>query len=164
MAEIQEVSFGDNSLEESILNCPFLKKASVVAAFYPMADEPNIISVLNVLASEKRLLLPKCLNKEDMIFFKIQDLNSDLSLGRFGIMEPNGLTPYEGDIPVFLVPGTKFSRDGGRYGHGMGYYDRFLARFPRATKIGVCFASQMSLEPLELKPHDVLMDKIFIVN
>jgi 5-formyltetrahydrofolate cyclo-ligase len=46
----------------------------------------------------------------------------------------------------------------------MGYYDRFLSRFPNACKIGICLENQWSEEPLVLQPHDILMDKIIIAN
>ena len=41
-------------------------------------------------------------------------------------------------IEVVLVPGLMFARDGGRLGHGKGYYDTLLSSFqPRPYLIGV---------------------------
>lgn len=162
MAEIQKVKLSELSL--AILACKEVKCASAVAAFYPMKNEPNILFALETLAKENRLLLPRCVNREEMIFSKVQNLSSDLSQGNFGIFEPRKELPTTENISVFLVPGVKFSKGGERYGHGMGYYDRFLSRFPNACKIGICLENQWSEEPLVLQPHDILMDKIIIAN
>lgn len=146
---------------EALKNFEPYQKASKVAAFYPMPNEPDIRKILEELAQEGRLLLPKTLDGERMEFVEIRDLKTDLVEGRFHILEPRSDLPfYFGEIPLALVPGVKFSRDGGRKGHGKGYYDRFLARHPETVKCGVAFCAQVSDEPLELKPHDIPMNYI----
>ena len=96
-----------------------------------------------------------------MNFYKIENLKKDLVKGHFGIMEPReGLEKFEGDIPVFLVPGVKFNWDGSRQGHGKGYYDRFLAKYPNAFKAGIMTPAQLSKEPLEQKETDVKMHTV----
>lgn len=137
------------------------REASKVAAFNPMPTEPDIRTILEELAHENRLLLPKTLDGEQMEFVEIRDLQTDLVEGRFHIFEPRPELPiYRGPIPLALVPGVRFSRDGGRKGHGKGYYDRFLARHPETVKCGVAFCAQVADAPLELKPHDILMNYI----
>ena len=148
---------------EKLLEHSIISHAKVVAAFYPMANEPDITSALKIWASESRLLLPRSLPFSQMDFFQVNSLESDLQKGKFGIMEPKETLPkYQGEIPVFLVPGTKFSLDGARYGHGMGYYDRFLGKYPHSFKIGICYLEQVSETPLQVKPHDVFMDEVVI--
>ena len=60
----------------------------------------------------------------------------------------------------FLVPGTKFNWDGSRQGHGKGYYDRYLAKFPNADKAGIATPAQISETPLEQKDTDIKMNTI----
>jgi 5-formyltetrahydrofolate cyclo-ligase len=148
---------------EEIHAIPGYKEARKVAAFYPLKGEPNILPVLQQLAEEGRLLLPRCTGPATMEFCHVQSLKKDLSQGRFGIMEPRGDIPaYDGDFTVFLVPGTKFNLTGERCGHGKGYYDRFLAKHPDARKAGIATPKQISVEPLTQKPTDIPMDQIII--
>jgi 5-formyltetrahydrofolate cyclo-ligase len=98
-----------------------------------------------------------------MEFCHVQSLKKDLAKGKFGIMEPRGDLPaYTGDFTVFLVPGTKFNLTGERCGHGKGYYDRFLAKYPDTYKAGIATPKQISVEPLTQKPTDIKMNQIII--
>ena len=152
----------DNPWEE-IHAIPGYKESRKIAAFYPLVGEPNIMPILEQLCEEGRLLLPRVTGETTMEFFHVTHLKKDLVQGIFGIMAPReGLAPYSGDIKVFLVPGTKFNFTGQRKGHGKGYYDRYLAKFPDAHKAGIATPLQMSKEPLEQKETDVKMDRIIV--
>jgi 5-formyltetrahydrofolate cyclo-ligase len=140
---------------------PGYRNSRNIAAFYPLKGEANIMPIIEELALEGRLLLPRCEGDGIMNFYKVSSLRKDLVKGHFGIMEPReGLEKFEGDIPVFLVPGTKFNWDGCRKGHGKGYYDRFLAKYPKAYKAGIATPAQISEEPLEQKETDIRMDTV----
>lgn len=140
---------------------PGYRNSRNIAAFYPLKGEPNIMPILEELALEGRLLLPRCEGDGIMDFYKVSSLRRDLVKGHFGIMEPReSLEKFEGEIPIFLVPGTKFNWDGCRVGHGKGYYDRFLARYPKSYKAGIATPSQISKEPLPQKETDIRMDVI----
>ena len=96
---------------QEIHDIPGYHDARNVAAFYPLKGEPNILPILEELAIEGRLLLPKSEGDGIMHFYKISNLKKDLVKGHYGIMEPReGIEKFEGDIPVFLVPGVKFNR------------------------------------------------------
>lgn len=142
---------------------PGYTESRAIAAFYPLKGEPNILPILEQLCEEGRLLLPKVTGSTTMEFYPIKNLRKDLKKGNFGIMEPReGLEPYQGKITVFLVPGTKFNMDGKRKGHGKGYYDRYLANYPEAYKVGIATPRQISQEPLEQKETDIPMNQIIV--
>lgn len=140
---------------------PGYRNSRNIAAFYPLKGEANIMPIIEELALEGRLLLPRCEGEGIMNFYKVNSLRKDLAKGHFGIMEPReGLEKFEGEIPIFLVPGTKFNWDGCRVGHGKGYYDRFLAKYPKSYKAGIATPAQISKEPLPQKETDIRMDVI----
>ena len=146
---------------EAVRRFDLYRSAPKVAAFYPLAGEPDICPLLKELAKEGRLLLPITYDGGLMDFVEIHDLEKDLVEGRFHVHEPKKELPiYRGEIPFVLTPGVQFSWDGGRHGHGKGYYDRFLEKNPQAIKCGVAFSTQVSEKPLTLKPHDVPMNYI----
>ncbi len=145
---------------EAVRRFDLYRSAPKVAAFYPLAGEPDICPLLKELAKEGRLLLPRTLENFQMEFVEIHRME-DLVEGRFHVHEPPRYLPaYQGEIPLALVPGVEFSRNGNRHGHGKGYYDRFLAQHPETVKCGVAFSVQVSAKPLECKPHDIPMNYI----
>ena len=71
-----------------------------------------------------------------------------------------------GGLDLILVPGVAFTREGGRCGHGMGYYDKFLHRLfatgctrDQVSLVGLCFKEQL-VESLPLDDHDVLLNQV----
>lgn len=79
-----------------------------------------------------------------------------------GVREPRETGGESVFLPpkgVFLVPGLAFDEYGGRLGFGGGWYDRVLARFPQACKIGVAFDCQI-VAHVPREEHDILMDYV----
>lgn len=76
-------------------------------------------------------------------------------------------------LDLILIPGVAFTRSGGRLGHGMGYYDKYLQsyfnRFPEKTKInfliGLAFREQMLDDSqLPLDPHDYQLNIVLTAD
>ena len=162
--KMRRMKKGDDIIKEpwqEIHDIPGYHDARNIAAFYPLKGEPNIMPILEELAIEGRLLLPKCEGDGIMNFYKISNLKKDLIKGHYGIMEPReGIEKFEGDIPVFLVPGVKFNWEGRRQGDGKGSYERRRAKHPNSFKAGIMTPAQLYKEPLEQKETDVKMHTV----
>lgn len=92
----------------------------------------------------------------------IHALEEPLERHPFGYLQPRAdARPIAPDrIDLVLVPGLLFARDGGRLGHGKGYYDRLLSSFhPRPYLIGATVDRRM-VDELPMSDHDVWMDAV----
>ena len=58
-----------------------------------------------------------------------------------------------------IVPVVAFDREGNRIGMGGGWYDRFLATQPQATKIGLAYDWQ-EVDSIPSEQHDIALDKV----
>lgn len=139
-----------------------LRQAKIVAAFHPSRTEPQIQTLLQGLANTKTLLLPRVIPGNQMEVVQVNDIVRDVHLATFGLMEPRlALKAWTGAAPdVVLVPGVVFGKFGERIGHGGGYYDRFLAKYPKCIKIGVAMSCQIYNHEIPQLPHDVRMSYI----
>ncbi len=82
----------------------------------------------------------------------------DFSLSRFGIREPVG-DRYEGVIDVIVMPLLAVDERGNRLGYGGGYYDRFLQKYPDATRVAYCYDFQI-LKDVPTESWDEKVDLI----
>ena len=139
-------------------------ESGYIAAFYPAMLEPQIVPFLKKLASEGRLLLPRVQDKQKMEFVSVQDLESELQKGAFGIMEPKADLPAYENLPTaFIVPGLVFGKDGSRIGRGAGYYDRYLASVKGIPRLGVAYSAQIR-NSLPQNAMDMRMDEVLWVR
>jgi 5-formyltetrahydrofolate cyclo-ligase len=92
----------------------------------------------------------------------VHALQEPLERHPFGYMQPGPDAPPidPRGIEVVLVPGLLFAGDGGRLGHGKGYYDRLLSSLnPRPYLIGVTVDRRV-VEVLPMTDRDVRMDAV----
>lgn len=75
-----------------------------------------------------------------------------------GLAEPVGPAQVAPALDVVLVPGVAFDALGHRLGHGLGFYDRFLATVS-ATRIAIAFDEQI-VEHVPTEAFDVGMHAI----
>lgn len=137
-----------------------VKKASVIAVFISLSDEPQTATFIEQISPHKRVVVPR-IEGEEMEFY---DISEGVAVGSFGIMEPLSATPVEpSEIDVMIVPGVAFTRNGSRCGRGKGFYDKYLSRRGfRAYTIGVCYPCQLA-DTLPVEEHDKILDCVVSV-
>ncbi|MCK4729398.1 MAG: 5-formyltetrahydrofolate cyclo-ligase, partial [Desulfobacterales bacterium] len=120
--------------------------------------------VRKALELEKIVALPLVdSKKKEIVPFRIENLDRDIRARYRGIREP--IPQRCKQIPVqyinlAIIPGVAFDERGGRIGHGIGVYDRFIPRLDITTrKVALAFECQM-VPQIPMEPHDRYTDII----
>ena len=143
-------------IKNKIMNLDIYKNSKVIALYSSMKSEVDTKELIKEsLELGKRVLLPRILNKNKMIFIEI---NNDTNYERntFGVLEPIGIE--EKIIDLMIIPGVAFDKANNRLGYGRGYYDKYL-KDKDLYKIGICFHEQL-VDNIEVDEHDIKMDLI----
>ncbi len=121
-----------------------------INAYISDGFEPDINHFIktNILNMGNKVIIPRY-NKGiehinyEMVF--IENLTSDLCLGKYNILEPKNnlkaLNPNDYIRESWIVPGVAFDITGQRLGRGKGVYDYFLNK-STGMKIGVFYECQ----------------------
>ncbi len=129
------------------------KTIQTIAIYYPIRNEVETTPLfIHFKKNKKHVLYPRT-EKKDLHFHQVPE-RYELKTGNFGIAEPNpDVHPYTEKPDLIIVPGVCFSKRGDRIGYGAGYYDRFLAKNPSITTVGLCFDFQLA-EAWDKDSHD----------
>lgn len=101
-----------------------------------------------------------------LTFHRLMHFQESLTLpkGQFGIREPPLSVPATLPplLDVILVPGVAFDLNGGRIGHGAGYYDDFAQRYrhyngQEALWLGLALEEQI-IDSVPMDEHDRRLD------
>ncbi len=145
---------------QKIISCllalPQFKASKSVFMFMADQREPDLSGLI---------AMSKKLNKEcyvpittDVIEFCKVDASTEFEPKKYGIWEPK-LQNITNIIPdIILVPMVAGDRNGGRLGHGCGYYDKYLAG-KDTFKVGVTF-SDFIVKDAYCTINDIDMDII----
>ena len=141
---------------------PLWKTAQGVLFFAPLPEELDVWPLLTeALSAGKRVALPRFVAENRTYeVCQIQDSESDLQAGHFGIREPASRCARlsSARLDLILVPGLAFDFQGRRLGRGKGYYDQLL-RTLRGTTCGVAFDQQV-VEEIPVECHDVRLNSV----
>lgn len=136
-------------IQTRVLNMNEFVSAKMVAAYHPVGSEVSTLRILSsVLQMNKRLALPRVEDKTRIIFAEVKDLENDLEVGSYNIMEPKNHCLRMNKMDLALVPAIAWDERGYRLGYGKGYYDGYLANF-QTMSVGLAYDFQV----LENIPH-----------
>jgi 5-formyltetrahydrofolate cyclo-ligase len=142
----------------------FYQNAASILFFAPLPNEVDLWpSLEESLMAKKIVALPRFdLAGQSYVVCRVENLQSEIVSGQFGIREPS-LDCVEiplDTIDLVLVPGIAFDSRGNRLGRGRGFYDQLLQDF-RGKKAGVAFDEQV-VDAVPVEKADVKMD--FVVT
>lgn len=147
-----------DALARTVLTHAPPARGAVVAGFFPMGDEIDVLPLLIALHGRGHpLALPVTTPRGEALHFRTWKPGAPLEPGRFGTSHPMATDEVTPDH--LLVPLLAFDARGHRLGYGGGYYDRTLAGLPHAFRLGVAFAAQQVPE-VPTCPTDVPMHAI----
>jgi 5-formyltetrahydrofolate cyclo-ligase len=145
---------------------PDYASARVIAAFVGVGSEVDTLpAIRTALDSGRRMAVPSVVAGR-LVLTLLRDV-AELEPAPFGLQEPPaGLRNDPGrqvapeDVDFFVVPGVAFDPEGGRLGHGKGYYDGLLrlAR-PDASRTAVAFECQI-VARVPMTERDVRMHQV----
>ncbi len=123
----------------------------MVSGFWPMPGEIDIRPLLETLhAQGHAVVLPQTPERGHPLTFRRWQPGAPMIAERFGTHRPDGAVM----VPDYLlVPLLAFDRSGNRLGYGGGFYDRTLARLPRAIAVGCAFSAQ-ELDAVPVAEYD----------
>ena len=156
----------NRQITDRLLALPEYQSAALVMWYIDVRDEVETRHALpESLASGKGVVVPYCVDDELDLFHL--DSMEELETGKFGILEPKTSLrkiatkkPSVDEIDLIVVPGVAFGMDGGRIGHGKGYYDKLLSKVKSETAlIGLAMQCQM-FDEVPMQAHDIYMDKV----
>jgi 5-formyltetrahydrofolate cyclo-ligase len=155
------------SFFESFSNLPvwasLMASKSCVAGYSAIGSEADPAELLAFAAAQgKATALPYLADRTAMIEFRAWQPDDPLEPASFGFKQP--ISAAERVSPdLILLPLIGFDRAMNRLGQGAGHYDRALAEWPDALRIGVAWSVQEILA-IPVDPWDVPMDGVFTEN
>jgi 5-formyltetrahydrofolate cyclo-ligase len=162
----QEIEMKSMAIQHRLLKLEQLQKRQSIFVYVSFRSEVATLSLIdNLIDMGKTVIVPITRIREKRLdAIHIMNRSTDLEPGYCDIPEPKEqlcktreVAPEE--IETILLPGSVFDERGGRFGYGGGYYDRFLAKVPKATRIGLAFDLQV-IAKAPLQEHDELLDMV----
>lgn len=152
-------------IEKRLFEFANFLEANIVLLYINGKCEVNSMEIIKrCLNLKKIVILPAFVpTKHEMKLMKIDNPDTDLTLGPRNILEPDqnqcNIVPIE-CIDIAIIPGVAFDEKGGRIGSGDGYYDRLIPKLPITTrKVALTFEEQI-VPQIQMEAHDRHVDII----
>jgi 5-formyltetrahydrofolate cyclo-ligase len=161
----KEIKDKTQRIEKRLFEFANFLEANIVLLYINSNCEVNSLNIIERCLNYKKIvILPAFVStKYEMKLMKIDNLDTDLTLGSSNILEPDpnqcNIVPIE-CIDIAIIPGIAFDEKGGRIGSGDGYYDRLIPKLPITTrKVALTFEDQI-VPQIQMESHDRHVDII----
>jgi 5-formyltetrahydrofolate cyclo-ligase len=161
----KEIKDKTQRIEKRLFEFANFLEANIVLLYINSHCEVNSLEIIKRCLNYKKIvILPAFVpTKYEMKLLKIDNLDTDLTLGPRNILEPDpnqcNVVPIE-CIDIAIIPGVAFDEKGGRIGSGDGYYDRLIPKLPITTrKVALTFEDQI-VSQIQMEAHDRHVDII----
>ena len=161
----KEIKNKTQKIEKRLFEFANFLEANIVLLYINSNCEVNSLEIIKRCLNYKKIvILPAFVpTKYEMQLLKIDNLDTDLTLGPRNILEPDpnqcNVVPIE-CIDIAIIPGVAFDEKGGRIGSGDGYYDRLIPKLPITTrKVALTFEDQI-VSQIQMEAHDRHVDII----
>lgn len=155
----EEVRKASISCVSQLLSLTEYQEAKTILVYASTRNEVDTTPIIeDALAANKVVGMPVSFEEGEMEFYSVFEL-ADLRPGRFGILEPPTDILVDPEDALLLVPAVAYDRRKNRIGHGGGYYDRYMQRYPQFYKIGLAYEYQV-VDAFEPDSYDQPVDLI----
>uniref|UniRef100_A0A1B0D5I9 5-formyltetrahydrofolate cyclo-ligase n=1 Tax=Phlebotomus papatasi TaxID=29031 RepID=A0A1B0D5I9_PHLPP len=162
------------AITAKVLALPEFKAAQRISIYLSTDAEVNTVEILKEMFHQKKEVYVPTYHKNVMEMVKLKDFADyeSLPMTSWKIKQPKWSDNREsaldsGGLELILMPGVAFTESCGRCGHGMGYYDKFLARLieksgrDNVKLIAVAFKEQLVPDDeLPMDATDVRLDAV----
>jgi len=160
-----EVEEKTKRIENRLFEFANFLEANIVLLYINSISEVNSREILKRSFDYNKIVILPAFDttKYEMKLMKVDNLDTDLTLGPRGILEPDSsrcnVVPIE-CIDIAIIPGVAFDEKGGRIGSGDGYYDRLIPKLSITTrKVALAFESHI-IPLVHMESYDKYVDII----
>ena len=158
-----DIAIKVRSIENRLFEFANFLEANIVLLFINSTSEVKTQKIIERCFNYNKIVILPAFDttKYKMKLMKIDNPDTDLTLGPRGILEPDSsrcnVVPIE-CVDIAIIPGVAFDEKGGRIGSGDGYYDRLIPKLSITTrKVALSFENQI-IPQVQMESHDRYVD------
>lgn len=150
----EEVKRWSSLIALKVLALPEFQNAERILVYADYNHEVMTDEIIKAAwKARKDVAVPKVMGKE-MVFIRLTDFEQ-LSPGYFSIPEPETGEEIFWEEGLMIMPGVAFDKKCRRVGYGGGFYDRYLEKYQKLTRLALGFSFQI-MEEVPVEKTDII--------
>ena len=140
-----------------ISRASFWQQAQTLAVYFATDGELDPAPLVDLARTAGKSVYLPAVMPGQLLEFRLWEHGAALQNNRYGIPEPESQSVTYKELDLICLPLVGWNKQGTRLGMGGGYYDRCLQHADTATKVGLAYALQESVQ-LTRDDWDVALD------